>query len=246
MSRMGRLIFLKQLESLRNSRIEIEDDGLLEADKKVCSALAEALDVPEYLRAAFNVYCLEYIDAAGRGVFSNGPLEKVHYFFSPVFGEVAQKTGVYDLGLKIFFEPAGEGQVCFLAIAVSRQNQNLPVPFLLYRGCFGSRQPFFTEVPKSVYEELNRIYESAKVNAFAGLRANGVLLPGERPAGIFVRYSLKCGGRSVPCTALVPYVGTVPAEEVVQNFIRNLGEEVDVDSWKVVPKTDYAVLKSYV
>jgi len=232
------------LESLRSNHIEIEADCLPDADRKTCTALADALEVPEYLRAAFNTYCLEYIDAAGRGVFSNGIHEKVHHFYGPVIEIVSRETDID--GVRILPEPSDGNRFCFLDVVVGRKNQNLPVPFLLYRGCFGARQPFFTMVPEGVYEELNRIYESVKINAVAGLRANGVLLPGEKPAGIFVRYSLKCGERAVPCTALLPYVGTVPAEEAVQSFLQNLGEEVNVDSWKVVPKTDYAVLKSYV
>lgn len=272
MSEIGRVLFLKQLEGMQDDKFVIKK--LPKEWEETCSGYASELNVPDNLRDAFNAYCLDYVINENGATHENGAFfndedtkagiyDKLYYFYRPIANRVEEET---DAEIWLVIEPNYDDRSHVLAVVTWHGSRELPVPFVAHKESIKTWEPFFDEdtLPDSVCDLIEQVYESMKAKVVAGLRANGVPLPGERPAGIFVRYTGISGEAEFLCATLIPYTGDVPAEEAVRDYFRDFfgkgteqesdcvyfspdgGRAVKIGGWTVVPPEDCAVLKKYV
>jgi len=178
----GRLLFLRQLEYLRSNSYEIEEEWLFKDDVGACVKLAEALAVPDELRRAFTAYCLDYImnphtSTHLDGAFYNdedvksGIYDKLYCFYRPLMDQVEKETNTI---IGLYIEPSYEDRSYIIAIAMSHNNEQISIPFVVYRDGFKVWNSFFNDLaPETIYKELEDICQIAKRDALRGLSMYG-------------------------------------------------------------------------
>jgi len=192
---IGKEILLRQLELMEGDGFDLEIDYLPEINRKECIALTKAMEIPEFLKAAFSAYYLEYVVEKNsifhdRSVFFNeddlnvGIYNKLYYYYWPIVNCAEKKINI-ETEIKIetvlLIEPSCQYCSSIAVIVLQAKKEPLIVPFVAYMDNFRIWWPFFgsdsKKLPQNIYQKNESIMKIIVNNTKKGLLLNGIDLP---------------------------------------------------------------------